>query len=125
MPIGLYTKAIAAAVVGGLAATVPALLTDGRIDLLDGLAIAGAVLANLGLVSFIGNAAVGPWRYAKAIIAGLIAGVASLTTALSTAGWPPTPAEWAAVVFALLAGAGVTGGVVAVAPNAVLSDTVT
>lgn len=116
MPIGIYSKAVSAAVVAGLAAAITA-LADNTIGVPDGVAIALAVLGALGAVWAVPNLPAGVARYGKAATAGLIAGLGSVATALtSTSGI--SAAEWLGVAIAVIGGLGLT----AVVPNAVRSD---
>ena len=119
--IGLRTKAIVGAIIGALVVAVTA-LGDGDISIGEGIAIASALLVNLLAIPFIKNAASGVAYWAKAIAAGIVAGLACVAAAIADHGWPLSSAEWLAAVVAFIGGAGLTGGAVAIAPNAVRSD---
>lgn len=119
--IGLYTKPIIGAVVGALT-VLSSCLADGDMSLGEWITVVVALLANLLGLPFVRNAQAGFWRYAKAVIAGLVAGLGNVAAAIADHGWPLTSAEWAAAIVSLLVGAGLTAGTVAVAPDAAQSD---
>jgi hypothetical protein len=119
--IGLRTKAIIGAIIGALTVAVTA-LSDGDINLGEGIAIGSALLVNLLAIPFIKNADAG-WAYwAKAIASGVVAGLACVAANIADHGWPLTSAEWLVAVIACVVGAGLTGAAVAIAPDAVKSD---
>ncbi|MGH3503874.1 MAG: hypothetical protein ACRDQA_23710 [Nocardioidaceae bacterium] len=109
--IGLYAKAGAGVVVAGLGATVTA-LDDGLITGPEWVGIVVTVLVALGAVWAVPNLPGRVRRYAKAITAGLIAGLGSIATSLT--GGSVDAAASLTAVGALIVGAGLTG----VAPNA-------
>lgn len=119
--IGLHTKAMIGAVLGALTVLANAQL-DGDVSAGEWVAVIAALVVNLAGIPFVKNALSGPWYYAKALFAGLIAGLSNVAAAIVDHGWPLTGPEWVATVIALILGAGVTGGMVAIAPNAVVSD---
>lgn len=113
--IGLYSKAIAAAVAAGFTAAITA-LADGHITGVEWTLIAGAVLVAGGGVFAVPNIPDSVRAYSKAILAALIAGVAALGVALTDGG--VSKAELLTIALALLSG----GGLVSIVPNALSSD---
>lgn len=116
MIIGAYTKAIAAAVVAGGTAAITA-LHDGVIVPEEWVAITIAFLVALGGVWAVPNVPKSVATYGKAIVAGLIAALGALGTALAS-GVGISPNEWITIGIALLGGLGLVG----IAPNAAASD---
>jgi peptidoglycan/LPS O-acetylase OafA/YrhL len=111
MELGLIAKAIVAAAVSASSAVITA-LQDGHIDTLEWIAIVSAFLIGLGAVWAVPNLPDGVKRYAKSIVAALIAGLAALGTALIDGSISAD--EWVVIVLALVSGS----GLVYVAPNA-------
>jgi hypothetical protein len=116
MPVGQYAKAIVGAVLAGGMAVITA-LEAGRVEGVEWATVAGTLLLALGAVFAVPNMPDGVRRYGKAIVGGLVAAVGAAGTAL-VGGWPFSPDEWLAIVVALVSGL----GLVAVTPNAALSD---
>lgn len=111
MNLGPIAKAVSAAVVAGLTASITA-LSDGDITPVEWTVIVGAFLVALGGVFSIRNIPDTARAYSKAILAGLIAAVASVGQALTDGG--VSSAELLGIGVALLVGL----GLVATVPNA-------
>jgi hypothetical protein len=117
MAIGTITKAI----LGGATAASGAITTalqDGNIAAAEGITAAIAFIAAFTGVYFATNLSAGVLKYAKAITAGVLAGLGAVATALAGGGWPLSTDEWIVVATAALGGLGLVG----VAPNAAASD---
>lgn len=114
MNLGPYAKAISAAVVAGFTAAIGA-LADGGISPVEWTVVAGSFLVALGGVFVADN--VRWFRYAKAVVAGLVAAVGALGVALTDGGGVST-AELITIAVALLSGLGLVSQV----PNAEVSD---
>lgn len=114
MPIGLYSKAIVAAVLGGLGAAVTA-LEDGLITGPEWATIVTTLLVGLGAVWAIPNAPRWLAGTGKAIASGAIAALGALVTA-----WPGgiSTAELLTMIIVFATNTGVTWAV----PNAAQSD---
>lgn len=113
--IGLYAKAIAAAVVATLMAAVSA-LADNQITPVEWTVIAGAFLIGLGAVWAVPNVPEVLRTYGKAATAGLVAVVAAVGVGLTDGAL--SQAEILTAVIALITGSGLT----AIVPNAAESD---
>jgi putative flippase GtrA len=116
MMIGLYAKAVVAALIAPLMTTITS-LEDGSLTSGEIVAVVLAFLANLFLVWRVGNQQAGWLRYAKTITAGAVAFAASLGATLTDGSWPTTT-EWLTIVLAAL----LTAVPTAIAPNARVSD---
>lgn len=115
--IGLYAKAVGAALAAAGTAAITA-LGDGHIDNLEWVTIGGAFLAALGAVWAVPEFPVSISKYMKAITAGLISGLASLSAAL-VSGNPFTQQDWINIAIAVVVGT----GLVHVTKNATESET--
>jgi len=118
-PIGTITKAILGGATAA-AAAVTAALQDGLITNPEWINIVVATLV-AGLTVFSlpnGDGASGLGRYTKAIHGGVLAGSAAFSTAITASGWPLSVNDWVVVGTAILVGS----GLVAIAPNAAVSD---
>ena len=114
--IGLYAKAVSAAVAAGLTSAITA-LSDGNITAFEWTVIAGAFLAGLVGVWAVPNMPEGVRKYGKAIVGGLVA-VAAAVGAAVVDGSGVDQAEMLSIALALLSGL----GLVAITPNANVSD---
>lgn len=115
--IGLYTKAILAAFIGAGGAATTA-LQDGLITPVEWVAIVITLVVGAGAVFAVPNVPDSVRVYGKAIVAGLVAGLGSLGTAMTDGA--VTSAEVIALVTALVVGS----GLVSIAPNAESSDVI-
>lgn len=102
--IGVYAKAVGAAVAAAGMAAITA-LQDGHISNLEWVTIAGAFLVGLGAVWAVPEFPVNLAKYMKALVSGLVAGLGALSTVLVT-GAPLTQHDWINILIAVVVGTG-------------------